>query len=310
MSLGIKIGGSHSKWSKKGSSTTTSATTPTIPQWGSDLTQRIAGQVGQFADLNPGSLVAPEHELQQYAAKVAAGLGQWAPSSTVGGPRDPTDTNWSSAYQTADTPFASGGKAYDFVDRYLNPYLKDVVDTSAVDFDAQAGRTRAQQALDLAGSGAFGGSGAALTQSMTEGELSRARASTLAGLRSQAFQTAIGAAAGDADRATQARIANVQLTLQDRAQKTDLGFRTQGQQLAVDDARRADIATQAGLGETLRGVRQQQLEAPTTHAQQVVAMLSGLPIQLFTGQQTTGTTSERSSGKETQFNAEEWASTK
>lgn len=302
--MSLKLSGNHKKWSSKSAATTNTTTTPTVPEWGSNLTQKIAGQVGQVADLDPGSLVAPAHALQQQAAASAAGLGQWKPSAGAGGPRDPTDTAWLSPFQAADTPFASGGKAYDFIDRYRNPYLQEVVDTSAADFDVQAGRTRAQQALDLAGSGAFGGSGAALTQSMTEGELSRARASTLAGLRSQAFQTALGAAAGDAERATQARIANAQMVLQDRAQKTDLGFRSQSQQLAADEALRANIATQAGLGETLRGVQQQQLQAPAAHAQQVVAMLSGLPIQLFTGQQTNEAKTEKSSGKETQIGAE------
>ena len=67
---------------------------------------------------------------------------------------------------------------------------------------------------------------------------------------------------------------------------------------------RANIAAQAGLGETLRSVQQQQLQAPMAHAQQVVAMLSGLPIQLFTGQQTAEAKSETGSGKETQIGAE------
>ena len=302
--MSLKLNGNRKKWSNASSSTSNTTTTPTVPEWGSNLTQRVAGQVGQVAGLDPGSLVAPTHDLQRQAATSAAGLGLWKPSGVTGGPRDPADISWTSDFQTAEMPFASGGKAYDFVDRYLNPYLRDVVDTTAADLDVQAGRTRAQQALDLAGSGAFGGSGAALTQSMTEGELSRARASTLAGLRSQAYQTALGAAAGDADRATQARIANAQTRLQDRAQKIDLGFRSQGQQLAADEAMRANIAAQAGLGETLRSVQQQQLQAPMAHAQQVVAMLSGLPIQLFTGQQTAEAKSETGSGKETQIGAE------
>jgi hypothetical protein len=166
---------------------------------------------------------------------------------------------------------------------------------------------RARQALDLAGSGAFGGSGAALTQSMTEGELARARAATLDGLRSQGFQTALDAASGDANRATQARIANAQLASQDRQQKAALQFQAQQQQLQAADQlagissgyeadRRADIATQAQLGDALRGVAQQQLGAPFTSTQQIVAMLSGLPIGLFTGQDQHGTKSSTTDG--------------
>jgi len=191
---------------------------------------------------------------------------------------------------TADTPFASGGKAYDYVDRYMNPYLKDVVDTSAADLDANAGKVRAQQALDLAGSGAFGGSGAALTQSQTEGELARARASTLAGLRSQGYQTALTAASGDADRATQARMANAQTNLQDRAQKAGFAFQ-------ADENQRANIATLASAGQTLHDQDQQQRRAQVDNTQQLVAMLQGLPIGLFSGEQKTGTESTKGTSK-------------
>jgi hypothetical protein len=214
----------------------------------------------------------------------------------------------------ADTPFASGGKAYDYIDRYMDPYLNGVVNAAAADFDANAGEVRARQALDLAGSGAFGGSGAALTQSMTEGELARARASTLSALRSQGFTTALGAAAGDAERATQARLANAQTGLQDRAQKAGFGFQAQQQQLAAanqlaglssgyDANLRANLDAQAGLGNTLRQVDQDYRQAPITNAQQLVAMLSGLPINLFVGSNEQGTKSEAVKSKGSELSA-------
>jgi hypothetical protein len=109
-------------------------------------------------------------------------------------------------------------------------------------------------------------------------------------LRSQGFNTALQAAAGDADRATQARMANAQTALQDRAQKVAFGFE-------ADANRRANVATQAGLGETLRGVDQQQRLAPVTSAQQIVAMLSGLPLGLFAGESEQGTKSDSTTSK-------------
>lgn len=265
-----------SKETTNSSGTFNNTTTPLLPDWATAPVQAAAGRVGSLLDLDPRGLVAPAHGLQQQAASGAAGL--------------PNDTSWLSPALQADTPFASGGKAYDWVGRYMNPYLNEVVDSSAADFDANAGQVRAQQALDLAGSGAFGGSGAALTQSMTEGELSRSRAATLSGLRSQGYNMALQAASGDADRATQARIANAQTALQDRAQK--VGFRFDS-----DANQRANIAAQAGLGETLRGIDQQQRLAPVTSAQQVVAMLSGLPLGLFAGENQQGTKTETATKK-------------
>lgn len=318
--MSLKIGGSHSSSSSSTNSNSSSntnsnstlnsntsnafnsATTPTVPDWASSLTQNIAGRVGDVSQLDPQSLVAGANPLQTHAATTAGGLSglPWNFDTAASLTRGAADTSWLTPYLDANTPFASGGKASQWVDNYMNPYQQQVVDATSADLDASDGRTRAQQALDLAGSGAFGGSGAALTQSMTEGELARARASALGGLRSQGYQTALSAAAGDADRATQARIANAQLALQDRGQKAGLGFQAQQQQLqagnqlaglssAYDANQRANIGVQDQVGQDLRNVDQQQLQAPVTNTQQIVAMLSGLPIQLFTGQTQAGT---------------------
>lgn len=283
--MSLKLGASKSKTKTTSNTNTSSTTTPIVPEWGSSLAQGVAGRVSGVMGLDANSLTAPAHGLQNQAAAGAASLNS-------GGSR-----SWLAPYMNSATPFASGGKAYDFVGKYLNPYLNDVVDASAADFDANAGAVRAQQALDLAGSGAFGGSGAALTQSMTEGELARGRASTLSGLRSRAYDTALGAAAGDADRATQARIANAQTALQDRAQKVGFGFQDEENQ-------RANIAAQAGLGGTLRDIDQQQRQAPVNNTQQLVAMLNGLPVGLFTGEQKTGTESSVGTEKRSQANVE------
>jgi len=276
--MSLKLGGSKSKTKTTSNTNTSSTTTPLVPEWGSSLAQGVAGRVSGLLNQDANSFVAPAHPLQNQAA---AGAGSLNSSG---------DRSWLTPYMNADTPFASGGKAYDYVDRYMNPYLKEVVDSSAADLDFNAGTVRAQQALDLAGAGAFGGSGAALTQSMTEGELARARASTLSGLRSHGYETALGAAAGDADRATQARIANVQSALQDRAQKVGFGFQ-------ADENQRANIAAQAAVGQTSHDLDQQQRQVRVKNTQDLVAMLNGLPLGLFTGEQRTGTESTEGTSK-------------
>lgn len=309
--MSLKLGGSKKKWSTTTNSNSTSTTTPNLPGWATGLTEQAAGQVGRVAGLDPSSLVAPAAALQTQAAAGASGLTglPWNFNRAADITRRAADTSWLDPHLSAASPTAAGGQAHEFMSRYMNPYLSEVVDSSAADFDAHAGQVRAQQALDLAGAGAFGGSGAALTRSMTEGELARGRAGTLSNLRAQGFNTALGAAAGDADRATQASISNAQTALQDRAQRVGFGFQGQQQQLAAanqlvdlstafDGNQRANIAAQAGLGETFRGIDQQQRQAPVTHAQQVVAMLSGLPINLFRGETTVGTKTDVAKGKE------------
>jgi len=289
MPFGINLGveASKSKTTTTGNKSFSNTTTPVAPPWASELVERGAGRIDSLFDLDPNGQVAPANALLEQAAKTAGALG-----GTSG-----SDTSWLKPLMGADTPFASGGKAYDYVDRYVNPYLKDVVDTSAADFDAHSGQVRAQQALDLAGSGAFGGSGAALSVSGTAGELARARGSLLSGLRSRGYDTALGAASGDADRATQARIANGQMRLQDQAQKAGFGFQAQGELRAQKADLRSDVSTQAALGNALRDIDQEQRAAPVTNSQQIVAMLSGLPINLFTGQAEQGTSAESGTSK-------------
>lgn len=252
-------------------------TTPLVPDWATTPVQGAADRISGLLNGDPQSLVAPANGLQQQAAAGATGLS--------------SDTAWTDAALQASTPFASGGKAYDWVGRYMNPYLDQVVDSTAADLDANAGRVRAQQALDLAGAGAFGGSGAALTQSQTEGELARARSSALSGLRSQGYNMALQAASGDAERATQARIANAQMALQDRAQKSGLV-------LNADANARANIATQSDVGGAMRDIDQSQRSADVTNTQQIVAMLSGLPLGLFAGKTEQGTSANNQTVKE------------
>ena len=295
MPFGIKLGlsANKSKTTTTQNKSFSNTTTPVAPDWATGLVQRGAGRVEGLFDLDLRSQTAPPNALLNQAAGSAASLT----GGTAG------DTSWLKPQIGTATPFASGGKAYDFVDRYLNPYLTEVVGASAADFDANSGRVRAQQALDLAGSGAFGGSGAALTQSMTEGELARARGATLSGLRSRGYETALGAASGDADRATQARISNAQLKLQDQAQQVDFGFQAQQQQLVAEASQRANIATQTQVGGAMRTIDQEQRSAPVTNAQQIVALLSGLPISLFTGQSEQGTSTEAGASKTKGVNA-------
>lgn len=83
---------------------------------------------------------------------------------------------------------------------YENPYTGAVTDTTIADIDANDARIRAQQAAMQAANGGLRNSNNAVLSSLTEGELSRARAASLANIRSQGFNTAAGLISGDNDR--------------------------------------------------------------------------------------------------------------
>lgn len=280
--MSLNIGGSKSKTSSTSNtqaqsqsqtqSQSHSTTTPTVPDWASSLTQNVAGRVGGLLNADPYGSVAPPSPLQVQASNGAAALDTFRTAPQIGA-----------------TTVGKGASVLDGLQNYMSPYTNDVVNGALADYDYGAGQTRAQQALDLAGSGAFGGSGAALTQSMTEDGLTRGRATTSANLRDQAFNAGASLANQDADRRQQAIIQNAQLARDQASQNANLTF-------ANDANTRANIGSQADLGGTMRDISQQYTQAPTTSAQQIVAMLSGLPINLFTGQQTDTSGADATSG--------------
>ncbi len=274
--MSLKIGGSKTDSSSSSNTNTSSTTTPVVPDWASSLTQKVAGQVGGLVGADPQGFVAPANSLQQQAGANATNL-----SGTPWDYDQAADLTGSVA--GASTPSISGG-----ISEFLNPYIQQVVGATSADLDANASKVRAQQALDLAGSGAFGGSGAALAQSATEGELARARATSIGNLLSQGYNQAVSAATSQA-----------QLQQQQQAQRLAAAnqLASIGDQYGANQ--RANIATQTATGDDLRNVAQQQDQAPVTSTAQVVAMLSGLPIGLFTGQQNTGTSSNTSHGTST-----------
>jgi hypothetical protein len=162
----------------------------------------------------------------------------------------------------------------DRLSSYMTPFRDQVLAAAMDDYDADAGRRRAAQDLELAGQGAFGGSGAALTRSLTEGELARGRNSRLAGLLDQMFTQGAGLASGDADRRQQASTAAAQLAQARDLQRAqlvqarDLEQARLGQEWGLETSRlgqardfeRARLAQEGGL-ETARLDQSRDLEA-------------------------------------------------
>lgn len=312
--MSLKLGGSKSKSSSTQTSNFSNTTTPLVPEWARSLTEGVASRVADVNRLDPRSLVAPANGLHDRAAVMAGDLtGLRSTYDTSGGLLGRAAAAGAYGYQ----PTMLGGSVdagpeslLDNLDAYMSPYRRQVVDAALADYDFGAGQTRAQQDLDLAGSGAFGGSGYALTRAMTEDALARGRATTSANLLDQMYQQGAALSSQDAERRQQAGLANAaaanQYALANAAAANDAARYNAGAEeqmwarradaarsqadiaTAYETNQRANIAAQAQMAELLRGIDAEQRQAPVTSAQQVVALLNGLPISLFTGQQQTG----------------------
>lgn len=274
--MSFKFGGGKSKGSTSSTETFNKTSTPVVPDWIMSATQGLSGKVQELAGANPYDLVPGHDWLQGKAYDTAKGLGG--------------DTKWLDDLMGASAPTVGAASLLDNLDDYQNPYRKNVTDAAMADFDFEAGKTRAQQDLDLAGNQAFGGSGMALTKSATEEGLSRARNSQLSKLLSDMFTTSAGLSGQDADRRQSASAANASLALQDRAQKASLGF-------GADANQRANVGAQMDIGGVLRDITTQQKQAPFDLAEWAISALGGLNPGLFIGENSQGTSSGTGTSK-------------
>jgi len=258
---------------------TKTTTTPTNPEW---VTSGIQGLMGQISDLgkrDPYSFVAGTNPLLEQARTNLLGTG--VPGQM---------TDYEQARKYINEGAGGGGSVQsasllDNLDNYMSPYTKSVVDAALADFDYGAGKTRAQQDLDIANAGAFGGSGSALTRSMTEDSLARSRASTSANLHDQAFNVGAGLSGQDADRRQAASIANAQLAEQAASRRLQAGS-------ALANISNANIGQLASVGDYYRQMEQQRLQAPISLLGTQAGLVGGLPLQLFQGNVSTSKTSD------------------
>jgi hypothetical protein len=201
-------------------STSTATRTPTNPEWVTSGLQGLGGKIMGLADQDPRSFVAGPSALQNQVFGDAANLTTSPRFNQAGdiftrvagaGPNtyDPSQgkaEDWSA--QGYDAERFNASSLLEGLDKYMSPYTGQVVDTALADYDFGAGQTRAGQALDEARSGAFGGSGAAITRALTEDSLTRGRGTLSAGLRDTAFTRGAGLSATDAGFRNQAAAAN------------------------------------------------------------------------------------------------------
>lgn len=248
-------------------------TTPTNPQWVTDAAKGIYGGGQTLAKADPASYVAGPNDLLTQAGAGASSL---------------TSSPWNydaAADLTRGVANTGAPDISSMIGKFMSPYLSSVVDATGADLDHQAGLTRAQDDLTLAGSGAFGGSGAALTKAATEGELARTRATTLSGLRNQGYAEALAGATSQAG-------------LQQQQQQQKLASAAQlagiSSQSAADN--RANVAAQDAAAAPLQAIAQSKATAPLDLQTWLASIFAGSQPGLFQGQ--TGT--EDQTGTEVQ----------
>lgn len=278
--------------------TTHQTVTPTNPDWVTQPVQTLAGQIGDLSSLDPYSLVAGPNALQTQAAGELSGLS----------PNNGAYTNANDLFQglmntAAPQTTAVTGQAASLlpnINSYMSPYLNDVVNSSLADYDFGAGQTRAQNQLALANDDTFGGSGGAIQTAMSNDAIDRGRATLASQLLNQGYQQAGALANNDADRQQQMALAN--MTAQNQASQfnasalqAQLAQQAQAAQGMVNtanaqnQAQLSDAAAQASLGDQLRQIQAAYNVAPISLLSSETGLLNSLPLSLFHGQTTDGT---------------------
>ena len=297
MGVGLSFG-KNSKTSKSSQATSqqssqtgasSSTTSPILPDWIGQSAQGLNQRLQEVGGMDPYAFIAPVSPLQRKAEEAARGLSNQSLAYDQA-------SDWASQIGQASAPTFAASSLLENLEAYQNPYRRQVVEAATDDFDQDAARTRSEQTLALARDGAFGGSGAALTRSQTEGNLARARNSQVSRLLADMFTSSATLSGQDADRRQQAAQANAQLSAEAdtrRLQAADLMGRLANSRADTD---RANISTQAALGDQLRSVDQQTRQAPLSTLKTQTDLFSGLPLALFKGDQTNATTSGTSNG--------------
>lgn len=279
--------GKRQKTSESSNSNFSTVTTPTNPEWVTSGVQGVQNRINSLLDMDASSLVPGTSPLQQEAFAGAEGLSAANPG--FGQAQE-------AVRSLIESPALATARGLLDVDleRYQNPFQQGVIDTTLAGFDRSADRVRAQQALDMAKGQRFGGSRAAITASMTEGELAQQRAAQEAGLRAAGFDRATGLATDDLNRE-----ASVSQFNASQANSTRLaGAGLLGDLAQAQDAnQRADLGLLADLGGAQREIDRQVSNADVDLTRLIAALNASQPYDLFRGQTATGTESRTGTSK-------------
>ena len=279
-----------------------STQTATLPEYQEDYLQRLlasAEAVAQPATFIPAQTVAPLSPGQQEAVRRGyAGVGGFAPFMEAG---MATLGAGIGGYQQAGQALAGAAEQFDpgqQVGAFMDPYLENVVQQQYADIERLGDLQRQQAAGQAIGSGAFGGSRAAVGQAEVGRNVLEQQARTGAQLRSAGFGQALQASQQAFEQARNRQLQTAQ-TMGNLSQGLgQAGVQQAGLGEAFQAGQQADVNALLSLG----GLEQQQaqniLEAQRQTAlqrqmepYQRVGFLSDIFRGVPTASQTTQTTS-------------------
>lgn len=276
--------------------------TATLPQYQEDYLQRLlasAEAVAQPATFIPAQTVAPLSPGQQAAVQRGyQGVGGFQPFIEAG---MATLGAGIGGYQQAGQALTGAAEQFDpgaQVGAFMDPYLENVVQQQYRDIERLGDLQRQQARGQAIGSGAFGGSRAAVQEAEVGRNVLEQQARTGAQLRSAGFSQALNAAQQAFENARNRQLTTAQ-TMGNLSQGLGAaGVQQAGLGQAFQQGQQADINTLLSLG----GMEQQQaqniLEAQRATAlqrqmepYQRVGFLSDIFRGVPTASQTTQTTS-------------------
>jgi hypothetical protein len=282
---------SSSKSSSSSTATTNSTTTPTVAPWLNQGYQDYASQIGKYATTDPTSYVTGSNSTLDKAFGSAQNLGGGQSFINSG-------ANIASNIANTASPGVSAAIiGQSDIDKFLNPYLSQVLDTTMADYDVNSGRVRAAQDAQAAKNRAFGGSNFAVREAQTEGELARGRATTGAGIRSTAYNTALQAAQQEADRRQAASLASAQLGSSNLDRQLSAAGLLGQFGSTTGNEQRANLGAMLTSGGMQRDIAQEQANALPAWLQNIGALYGSIPIGSFTSLNENGTSSGTQQGK-------------
>lgn len=273
------MGLSNKKSTSQTNTSSTATSTPNVPSWLMDTTQGINTQIQNLGKADPYSFVASTNGAQSQALDQATELAG-KPNGLFG----------EAAQAYRDAPQVQAASLLDGLDKYYNPFKSQVLDPVLNDFDVNAGRTRAAQAAQAAGTHAFSGSRYGVREAQTEGELARGRAATEGGLLGGMYDSATALSGQDAQRRQAASESNSQLALSKAAGLAGLGS-------AEGADSRANIGLLAGLGNDQYTRDTTTAQAPLDLLKTQTGLLAGINPSDYIGKTVNETGDSRTTNK-------------
>lgn len=280
---------------------TKTVTTPIVPGWVEQPMQDYVGQIGDLAQTDPSQYVTGPNQNQQDAFDAAGNLGGWQATNDqaadIYGEVAGGGANLIDQTHTANAALLSGMD----IDAYQDPYLQDVVDTTLAGYDQNAAMQQAAMEAERARTQGFAGSRSAIGQALLTSQQGMGRAAAEAGLRSGAYDRAMGWMGEDANRQQGVNLFNAgslnQTEALNQAALDSYGNRQLGAASGLNavanssaDNERADIGAQLGAGEIERAIAQAQATGDFSFLQAIGQLYGGAQMPMFVGQNQNGTT--------------------